>query len=327
MRQRFLRRAALIGGAGAAALIAASAGLGYYVAWTLTAPKRPSHLDSYVVTPFETGVPAEDIRIPTETPQRTLEGWWFPRPETDRVIITCTGYRGSKSDMIGIGSALWRAGFNVLLFDYHGHGAGHGAPVTLAYRELRDFDAALNYALARVPNARLGAIGFSMGAAVAVQGAARRPEVRAVVADSPFATHADVVAHNVERVTRLGGAPIARIADVFLERLAGYVSSDVEPLRAAPQIAPRPLLLIHGSDDEMIPVSHAYRMFAAAKEPKELWISQGANHCGTYFLDRPRYCQRVTAFFEQALGATSAPVQLHERAEHPLTSPENARGA
>ncbi len=301
MDRRLLRGLALTAGASVAAVAATGAGVGYYVAHVLTAPRRPNPMDDYVMTPFETGVLFEDIRIPTGQEERTLDGWWFPRPETDRVIIGLTGFRGAKSELVGIGSALWRAGFNVLLFDYHGHGAGRGAPVTLAYRELRDVYAALDYALERIPGARVGVIGFSMGAALAILAAASRPEIQVVVADSPFATHADVVSHNIARTIRLPGQPFLVTADYFLERRAGYRSRDVAPLRVVGQIAPRPLLLIHGTADATIPVSHAQRLYDAAGEPKELWLASGAGHCGAYFLDRPGYCQRVCAFLACAL--------------------------
>jgi fermentation-respiration switch protein FrsA (DUF1100 family) len=306
MDRRLLRGLALTAGASVAAVVATGAGVGYYVAHVLTAPKRPGPMDGYVMTPFETGVPFEDVHIPTEREDRTLNGWWFPRPETDRVIIGLTGYRGAKSELIGIGAALWRAGFNVLLFDYHGHGAGLGAPVTLAYRELYDVYAALDYTLRRIPGARIGVIGFSMGAALAILTAASRPEVRVVVADSPFATHADVVSYNIARTIRLPGEPFLLTADYFLARRAGYRSRDVAPLRVVEQIAPRPLLLIHGTDDLVIPVSHTQRLYEAAGEPKELWLAEGAGHCGAYFLNRPAYCQRVCAFFADALEHDSA---------------------
>jgi alpha-beta hydrolase superfamily lysophospholipase len=301
MARRIWQSAATAVGIGAAALASASAGMGYYVARRLTAPNPVSFMNNFTMTPFETGIDWEDVRIPTANEERPLVGWWFPRPETNRVIIGCAGYRGSKSDLIGIGSALWRAGFNVLLFDYHGHGAYHGAPVTLAYRELNDFFTALDYAIDRVPNALVGVIGFSMGAAIAILGAAQRPDVRVVVADSPFATHHDVVSHNIQQVIHIPGQPFATISDYFLLRSAGYRGRDVAPLRVVSKLAGRPLLLIHGTDDTMIPVNHAHRLFAAAREPKQLWLAPGANHCGAYFIDRQGYCARVISFFEQGL--------------------------
>jgi uncharacterized protein len=295
------RRAATVAGyvAGGAAL--ASLGMGYYVARALTAPSRPSPLDEYVFSPFETGADYEAVTFPSADGGQMLQGWWLLRPETDRVIVACPGYRGSKSDLMGISTALWRAGFNVLLFDYHGHGAGRGAPVTLAYREVRDFLGALDYVQGRVPEAYIGVIGFSMGASIAIMGSARRPEVRAVVADSLFTSHADVVAHAIRRVTHLPGRPIAWLADHFLGHQAGYRHRDVQPIREVGALAPRPLLIIHGAQDTAIPVSHAHQVYEQARQPKELWIGLEAGHCGTYFLDRPAYCARVARFFERAL--------------------------
>jgi uncharacterized protein len=300
MAKRLAQGLALAAGMGVAAVAASGMGVGYYVARTITAPRRQNPMDDYVVTPFETGVPSEDIRIPTSHGV-TLDGWWFPRPETNRVILGLTGYRGAKSDLIGIGSALWRAGFNVLLFDYHGHGRGPGAPVTLAHAELRDTHAALDYALQRIPGARIGVIGFSMGAALAILATAARPEIQGVVADSPFATHADVISHAISRTLHLPGAPFLSATDYFLARRAGYRSGDVAPLRVMERIAPRPLLLIHGMSDTTIPYSHTQRLYDAAGEPKELWLAPGAEHCGAYFLDRPAYCRRVAGFLAEAL--------------------------
>ncbi len=74
-------------------------------------------------------------------------------------------------------------------------------------------------------------------------------------------------------------------------------------LDAVEPIAPRPVLLIHGAADSMIPVDHGRAIFAAAGEPKELWVVPGAEHCGAYFADRPYYVTRVAQFFDRHLGS------------------------
>jgi alpha-beta hydrolase superfamily lysophospholipase len=303
--RRNLRRAATAAGVMLGGALASGVGLGYIVAVALTRPRKPSPLDDYVMTPYETGADFEPVTIPSSAGEHEIQGWWFPRPETNRIVICCSGYRATKSELLGIATFLWRAGFNALLFDYHGHGSGLGAPVTLGYREMHDFMDALEYAKHRMPDARIGVFGASMGASLAILGAAQHPEILAVVADSPFATHTDVVIHNVERVVRLPSQPFVRIADEFLYRMAGYRGGDVAPIRAVAAIAPRPLLLFHGTADRVIPVEQSTRVYEAAGEPKELVLGEGADHCGTYFLDRPDYSRRVIAFFRQALDAAS----------------------
>lgn len=284
-----------IGGA-----MAGGASIGYYVAMSLTKPQRPSLTDQYTMSPYETGADFEDVAFASRG-EHVLRGWWLSRPETDRVIVGCAGYRGSRAQLVGIGTMLWRAGFNVLLFDYRGHGSDLGTPVTLGFREMDDFFAALDYTNSRIPGARIGVFGGSMGASIAIMGSSRRDDVLAVVADSPFARHSDIVSFRVKQAVHLPGRPFTRISDYFLYHMAGYRGSDIEPIRWVGQLAPRPLLVIHGSADTAIPLEQGMQVYEAAHEPKELWIGEGAEHCGTYFLDRAVYSERVSSFFERAL--------------------------
>ena len=174
--------------------------------------------------------------------------------------------------MLGISSALWRAGYNVLMFDYTGYGDEPG-PVTLGYWEMADARAALRYLRSRFPDAPLGVLGFSMGAAVAIMVAAREPDVRAVFADSPFTDQREIVRYQVGRKFRLSasqqGEWLARVVlslvDRRLARLFGFRLSDVDPLRDVASLAPRPLALLHGEADTTIPVEHTRRMEAAAR--------------------------------------------------------------
>jgi fermentation-respiration switch protein FrsA (DUF1100 family) len=302
--QRRMRNAATVGAAMTGGALVGYLGLAYYVAHVLTAPRRRKlPMDDYVMTPFETGADFDEISFPSLNGEHTLSGWWLSRPETDRVVIGCHGYRGGKSELIGIATIFWRAGFNVMLFDFHGHGAAAGEGVTLGYREVQDLCAAVDYAALRIPSARIGVIGYSMGASVAIMGSIKRRQVRCVLADSPFARHRDVVAHNVSRATHLSGRTIAILADQFLLRLGGYRSRDVEPIRDVALLAPRPLLVIHGTADATIPVEQAVQIYQRAQPPKELWLAEGAGHCGAYFQDRSLYSRRAVNFFLQYLDA------------------------
>lgn len=275
-------------------------GAAAYATAKLNLRTRARPYDEYTFSPFETQVQGyEDVTLCTEDRVR-LAGWWLPRPESKQVVVGLAGHRGSKPELLGIGSGLWRAGNNVLLFDWRSRGQSDVAQHSLAYYELRDAEAAVRYALSRVPDARLGVIGYSMGAAVAVLLAARTPEVSAVVADSPFTGIAEVVAYAVDRV-RMPGRLVVSLADLLTGWRFGYHFEAVRPIDAVAAISPRPLFLIHGGDDTVIPVSHARLMFEAAREPKELWIVDGVAHCGGYFADRPAYVARVAAFFDQYL--------------------------
>ncbi len=303
--QELVRAARLSGRLLLAASLAAPAALGLaslalveYVTAQLTGPS-PRTDTAYTWTPFETGVAWEDVQIPTQG-GALLHGWLLPQEAGGPAVLACGGYRGRRSDLLGIASYLWRRGFAVLLFDYRGHGDHAGEPVTLGYRELEDARAALAFLRQRLPGSPLGVLGYSMGAAIAIMVAAREPDVRAVVADSPFTSQREIVAWHVQRKLGPLTGPVLAMVDRQLYKRYGYRFRDVEPLRDVVHIAPRPLLVIHGSYDTVVPLEHAQRIYTAAGEPKELWITDTI-HCGAYFQDRPGYCARVTAFLERAL--------------------------
>jgi dipeptidyl aminopeptidase/acylaminoacyl peptidase len=275
------------------------AGAGYVMEQLTAAPPaaRRRHFD---FTPWEMGATYEEVQFPAED-GAVLRGWLLTRPESGRAVVGLAGYRGRRPDLLGISSGLWRAGYNVLLFDYRGHGDSDGHRVTLGYAETSDFRAALAWLRARLPGAWLGAIGYSMGGAVALLGAADEPAVRAVVTDCAFCRQEEVI--RIEWRRRMGllpASPVLEVAGHLLSRRLGFHYGDVEPLAAVGRLAPRPLLLIHSGDDRVVPVGDVERLYAAAGEPKELWIVPGEPHCGAYFADRVAYTERVIAFFNRA---------------------------
>jgi len=297
-----------LGGGLASGLLA----LAYYVTHRITQPTPVTAYDGYVMTPYELGTPYQDVTFPT-VDATLLRGWWLERPDSRGVIVVCGGYRGRRADLLGIGTALWRGGSNVLMFDYRGHGELAGTGVTLGYHELEDLLAAVDWVKERVEGARVGVIGYSMGASISIMAAARSSDIRAVVADSAFATQRSAVSLGVRRVLHMPHGILLSTVDLLLGVVGGYHFRDVEPIREIARVAPRPILLIHGDKDSVTSVHDTESLYEAAAEPKELWISPGVEHCGTYFANRQVYCKRVADFFERALAASSAEVEAGSR--------------
>ena len=256
----------------------------------------PSPREQKFVTPWELGVPHEEVSFRTED-GLLLGGWWFPSSEAKRTVIALHGHRGARHHCVGIAAAMWRRGANVLLFDHCGRGSSEGERISLGYFETMDTFAAVSYALSRAPNVPLGLIGYSMGGAVAVISAARDDRVGAVVADSPFASERELVRALLRR--QIG--PLYRPVATLSERLLPYDPGKIEPLREVANIAPRATFFIHGVLDKTCDPEDSVRLYEVAREPKELWLLEGAGHCDAYFADREAYCQRVAAFFEEYL--------------------------
>lgn len=288
---------------GAAGWLMAGVGVGVgaiagFTTWTLNGPRRP--WPNYTFTPFELGVPSEDVTF-TSSDDVTLAGWWLDHAESPIVVICAHGHRGNKSDMLGIGSGLWRAGHSVLLFDFRGNGDSGDGPQSLAHREQRDLSAAVDLVQRRRPDARIAVVSFSMGASTAILTAAEDLRIEALVADSPFATLSDVVAAGYHR-HHLPSEPLLPVTDLVNRLRYGYAFAEVRPLDRIGAISPRPLLLLHGTADRVIPHEHAVQLArAAAPGPVELISFEGVDHCGGYFKDRAAYIALVADFLDRWL--------------------------
>lgn len=290
-------------------LCAACAGavlvISYVVAWRLTRPGRHTYWDEYTFVPSDMGVPYEDVRL-TTSDGLTLAGWLMERPRSDTVIIVVSGYRDRKTNLLPVAAGLWRHGLSVLLLDFRNQGSSDmDSAQTMGQRELLDMKAALDLVEQRFAGQRIGALGWSMGAVVCLETAVRDQRIGAVVADSAFTDQTSLIAFNFAQTTRLPAWPFTALATLFVRARAGYWPQRARPVDSIAAIAPRPLLLIHGEQDDMCPVQHAHRLYAAAKEPKELWLAPQAKHVGAYFADPAAYIGRVAAFFARRLPARS----------------------
>ena len=285
-----------------AAVAALLCGIAVAVSRAVHRSPARTYRDRYFVTPFEARAPFEPVSF-RSAGGVTLRGWWMARPGR-RVVVGCSGLDGNKADLIGIGPALWRAGNSVLLFDCRDRGESDPAPRSAGFLEALDVKTAVRFVEGRVPGARIGLLGYSMGAVACVMATAGLPGVRAVAADSAYASLELLLASRLRR-RHLPAGPILFLSNLYNRLAYGYSLSAVSPLDAAARISPRPLLLVHGGADSVIPVEHAHRIHERAGEPKELWIADGADHCGAYFADREAYCARVADFFEKALGNTA----------------------
>jgi fermentation-respiration switch protein FrsA (DUF1100 family) len=311
----------LFGGIGGGiGVLGAVFGVALYIVETLTRPKRMTNfLEVYTFTPFELEIPAEDITFAPFDGDHLVSGWYMPRPQATTTIIVCPGYRGQRSDVLGTCAQLWRAGHNVLGFEYYGHGTVVGKPITLGYREINDFLGAVAYAKQRAPQARIGAVGYSMGAAMAIMGSVRTDAVEAIVADSSFATHRSAVEYGVWRTLHLPFVIFDWTTDLLLWLRAGYHFHQVEPIRDIGKLSPRPILLIQGLKDTVVNPRDATLLYEAAGEPKELWVLPEADHCGAYFVDRAVYVKKLVDFFEQNLKQSPLPMPINLQ-EHSMAN-------
>ena len=279
-----------------------STATGAVAASALNGIRRPTL--PYGFSPFEVGAEAEELEFRAADGVR-LAGWWLDQPDSEIVVICAHGHRSSMADMLGIGPGLWRAGHSVFLFDFRSRGLSDDGPMSLAHREQLDLRAAVDLVTGRRPGARIAVVGFSMGASVALLCAADDPRIGFLVLDSPFASMRGVVAHAL-RSLHLPAKPLLPVASLMNRALHGYSYAHVRPVDVIAQIPPRPVLLLHGTEDSIVPFSEAELLVeAVGRDHVEFVPFDGADHCGGYFADRPGYIALVDDFLRRSLGAAA----------------------
>jgi fermentation-respiration switch protein FrsA (DUF1100 family) len=276
-------------------------------------------------TPAAYGLAYAAVTFPARGDGVRLRGWFIPgvRPNgtltAQRALIVVHGKWANRTDpavgLLDLSHQLVLHGFAVLAFDLRGMGESPPAPLARGYLEQRDVLGAVDFlrhgplpfpTLGR-PQA-VGGWGVSMGATTLLLASAREPSIVAVVADSPVADILPIIERDLEQTGRVPAGLIPG-ALVAARVLYGIDFAAVRPVDVVAQLAPRPLLLIHGGADTYIPpAQHTQLVTAAAAAPHahvQAWLVPGAAHAQAFHTAGAVYVERVVAFFTAALGPDS----------------------
>lgn len=284
-------------------------------------------------SPDKDGVVAESIHFDSAQGGPNLNGWYVPS-DGDRAIVVLHGLDSQSWNRYSrqLTEALHAHHFTVLLFDFRGQGKSEGDKLGLGWLERQDVRAAVDVLLSRGFKAgQIGLNGTSYGAATALLSAAMIPEVGAVVADSPFADMRDLMRSELKSRVGVSGFFIPGVT--LMGRLwTGLDMAEIAPIHALPQLAPRPILFMHGTGDTRIPSEHSERLKAASMgDQDELWLVPGAEHCKEYEVAPDEYFSRVLGFFEKHLPTQKPlePLPIPPRATEPgpVTMPSSQKAA
>ena len=206
----------------------------------------------------------------------------------------------------GVAGRLNRFG-GIVAFDFRGHGRSGGLS-TLGDKEIEDVDAAVGYAR-ELGYSRVVTIGFSMGASVVLRHAGLLGGVDAVVSVSgPGRWYY----RGTPAMRRVHWAVEHKLGRQIARRFLNTRISDgrwdpvpLPPAEAAARIAPTPLLVVHGDRDEYFPADHAQQIYAAAGQPKELWVVPGFGHAESGA--SPALLDRIANWATNAVAETASP--------------------
>jgi dipeptidyl aminopeptidase/acylaminoacyl peptidase len=172
-------------------------------------------------------------------------------------------------------------GFVVLIFNFRGSGESEGNFDIIGWT--RDLKAAIDYLcrLDTVDKSRLSVMGFSGGAATSIYAAAHDERISSVVSCACPSRFFDIAEFSkieefLEHCRQIGIIRDNDFPPSVDEWARGF--QEISPLKWISMISPRPVLIVHGGEDETVPVNHARELYEKAGEPRDIAIIEGGEH-------------------------------------------------
>lgn len=277
-------------------------------------------------TPASLGLQYRDVTFPSWDDHLQIQGWFIPgilpngHLTAQRTIIIVHGNAGNRADqssgLLNLSGDLAHRGFAVLAFDMRGAGQSLPAPRSFGVYEQRDVLGAVDFLRSGpLPFPDLGrpraiaGYGLSLGASVLLMAAAQEPAIQAIVSDSAYA---DIIPRLQRDIPAQGHLPPMFTPGGLLaaQVIYGIDHYSAAPVNVIARIAPRPIFLIHGANDNLnhtdTPPWNMDMLAAAARSAPnahvQTWLVPGATHARAYKVMGKVYVDRIVAFYTAALG-------------------------
>ncbi len=274
-------------------------------AWTLVAPRRKwpqGHSDLPGGNPLA-GEPIEAVTVDGVR----LAGMWYPAtgvPRTDRTLLLMHGFAEDPLGFRARAEAMAQRGWNAASIDLRGHGRSEGEHTSFGGREADDLHAWIDGLAERVgPGMVLAVWGRSMGAAVALRAAAvaapgrDASRITTLILEAPYLDLEEAIAILLRRFRLPFPRLLARVVARRAEALAGVSLHRPRPIDLAPRVT-APVLILHGSDDTLVPLADAQRLAQAFPAPASLVEIAGGHHTDLLDVGGPGVIDRVSAFLD-----------------------------
>lgn len=226
------------------------------------------------------GVAVEDCFFTAPDGVR-LHGWYAPQAGAQHTLLWCHGNAGNISHRLDhIKMLLEQVRANIFILGYRGYGRSEGSPDEEGL--YKDAQAAYDY-LASQKNVQAQHVvlyGQSLGGAVVIDLALARP-CAGLIIESSFTSAKDMA----KKVFPF--LPIHYFLGVKFDSAAKIKQLHV------------PVLIMHGTEDEVVPFELGQQLFAAANEPKEFYPISGARHNDPYLVGGEAYYARIREFIEK----------------------------
>lgn len=254
------------------------------------------------IWPDQYKLPFENVYFKTEDGVQ-IKGWFIPNPSSEKTIVLMHDWGMNRGDVFKNTYFLHDLGYNLMYFDFRALGESGGTVSSIGYLEVKDLQAAIQFLKDTRPFAceKIGLYGMSMGGMVAICEAAQNPEIKCVVAEASYYSFRRAVSRWAWVHNKLPYFPLMPIVLHYMRRNLAANPEHYSPKYNIPKISPRPVFIIHGRYDNLVPAAQAKLLFKCAGEPKEIWLVPGAKHNKCAEVGGYEYKQRLADFYKKYL--------------------------
>ena len=242
------------------------------------------------------------------------------------LIVFCHEFGSNHWSAMLYSAALWKAGFNVLSFDFRNlgesdHQAGYVPLHWMTNFEVTDLHAVLDYVQQRpdLNTLPVGLFGISRGGSTALYVASVRPEVKCVATEGAFDTQLMLLAHARRWISLIVGERLVELIPWWHVRFTLVLARGLSQLRrrcryanlknVLPLLKNRPLFMIAGKRDTYVVPEVPKEICRLAGQPEAVWVVPGAKHNLARLVAAEEYDRRLVKFFE-VLDPSDKPVPL-----------------
>ncbi len=243
-------------------------------------------------TPDKFEIPFEEIEIPAAD-GGSLYGWWMPNSPDAPTLILVHGWSRNLERMMVYIRKLHPLGYNLLAFDARNHGSSTAIKNPTVGTFTEDVLAALDYALdsKRIFSQKIGLVGLSIGGGASIAAAGQDERIRAAITVGAMSHPIKVMRGQFEK---------QRVPQFVGTLLFGYMrlrhGLDFEKIAPENHVlnTEAEIMLIHGENDQTIPLEQANDLRAAYPEKTRLWVVPGKGHSDCHY--HPKFWEKVGVF-------------------------------
>ncbi|XIF20575.1 MAG: alpha/beta hydrolase [Acetilactobacillus jinshanensis] len=251
-------------------------------------------------------VHAQKWRQTSATRDLKLDANYVPaeRP-TRKTIVIAHGYMGDKNTMWSYAKLFHNLGYNVLVPDDRGQGQSQGHYIGYGWPDRLDYIKWINKVIRHNgQQSKIVMFGVSMGGATTMMVSGQSnvpPQVKGYIEDCGYDSVNSELHYEAGQLYHMPSIlqnSLIPIVSQITQLKDGYNFVQASALNQVKKNH-RPMLFIHGGNDQFVPTRMVYKLYRADRGPKQLLVVKGAPHASSYHTDPQLYRRTIVNFLKQ----------------------------